>query len=281
MMPENIDSAADCVRVDGWLIDNVRFGEAVERITRLSQAEEPSLVVTTNSNHLRMLRENAVFRSAYERATMRLADGKPLVWASQLAGAPLYERVTGSDIELAMCERLEGIGGHVIYLGGKTDDINRAAVHNRQAMFPDLKISGKSPSMSFGKNADETRELLEFIRSKSTAGQATVLFVCAGAPTSEIWAASNLRSEQYPEGIPQGVVVPVGAAVDFAAGIRKRAGEGLQKTGLEWAHRISQEPSRLGPRYWGDAKFLAGLFYRSLLQRRDNRRQPRAKRNKG
>jgi N-acetylglucosaminyldiphosphoundecaprenol N-acetyl-beta-D-mannosaminyltransferase len=63
------------------------------------------------------------------------------------------------------------------------------------------------------------------------------------------------------------VVLPVGAAIDFAAGVKERATAGMQSRGLEWLHRLVSEPRRLGPRYAKDALFLGGLMGRSLLHR--------------
>jgi UDP-N-acetyl-D-mannosaminuronic acid transferase (WecB/TagA/CpsF family) len=41
----------------------------------------------------------------------------------------------------------------------------------------------------------------------------------------------------------------VGAAFDFHAGMKSTAPAWLQKRGLEWAFRLSQEPKRLWHRY--------------------------------
>ncbi len=49
----------------------------------------------------------------------------------------------------------------------------------------------------------------------------------------------------------------VGAAFDFHSGAKKRAPRILQKTGLEWIHRLGQEPGRLLGRYAkGNFQFL-------------------------
>ena len=68
-----------------------------------------------------------------------------------------------------------------------------------------------------------------------------------------------------------------GAAVDMAAGVVERANPTMQRLGLEWAHRLSKEPTRLFRRYViDDIPFAAGLLARSTIARvRSNRRSER------
>jgi N-acetylglucosaminyldiphosphoundecaprenol N-acetyl-beta-D-mannosaminyltransferase len=45
------------------------------------------------------------------------------------------------------------------------------------------------------------------------------------------------------------VMVGVGAAFDFHAGVVKRAPTWMQQRGLEWCYRILQDPRRLAQKY--------------------------------
>lgn len=252
------------VLLDGWAIQNVTLPQALDGLERLAQAPEPSMIVTPNLQHLRNLRRGGAreaFRGAYQAASMRFADGMPLVWASKVQGDPLAERVAGSDLEPGMCERLQRLGGQVLYIGGKTPEAANRAITNRRAQFPGLWVDGRSPSMEFATDPAETRELVTFINDTVDPSCPAAIFVCAGSPKSEIWAAANLPF------IRHGVVMPVGAAVDFASGEKERASERAQRRGLEWLHRLRTEPRRLGPRYARDALFLGGLMARSLGRR--------------
>lgn len=242
------------VALDGWAVQNVTLAEATDLTAALAHESQPSLIVTPNVRHLRLLRHNSEFRGAYSAATARFADGMPLLWASRLQGTPLKERVAGSDLEPALCERLQELGGHAIYIGGKTQAINDAATANRRTQFPRLDVTGMSPSMNFGNDPKENIQVTEFINDVSRPKQPTAVFLCTGAPKSEIWANNHLPR------LHQGVVLPVGAAINFAAGTRQRASEDMQAHGLEWLHRMLSEPRRLGPRYARDALFLAGLW---------------------
>jgi N-acetylglucosaminyldiphosphoundecaprenol N-acetyl-beta-D-mannosaminyltransferase len=255
------------VALDGWLIDNVTLPQAVHAIESLAGAPESSLVVTPNMSHLRLLRHDQAFREAYEGATLRLADGMPLVWASRIVRAPLPERIAGADLEPAICARLASVGGHVIYIGGDTEEINRRAIARRKSDFPSLTISGRSPSMRFTRDPGETSRLVKFINDVTEPDQPTAVLVCAGAPRSEIWAWQNMAKDGNQEGIRHGVILPLGAAIDFAAGERKRASERMRHSGFEWLSRLAQEPLRLGPRYTRDALHVGRLISHAMRVR--------------
>jgi exopolysaccharide biosynthesis WecB/TagA/CpsF family protein len=107
--------------------------------------------------------------------------------------------------------------------------------------------------MDFGRDPKENTQVIEFINDVSTPKQPTAVFLCTGAPKSEIWASDHLSH------LRQGVVLPVGAAIDFAAGSRQRASATMQARGLEWFYRMLSEPGRLGPRYARNVLFLAHL----------------------
>ena len=54
---------------------------------------------------------------------------------------------------------------------------------------------------------------------------------------------------QAHRGQVKAVMVGVGAALDFHAGVVKRAPLWMQRNGLEWFYRILQDPQRLAKRY--------------------------------
>ena len=62
------------------------------------------------------------------------------------------------------------------------------------------------------------------------------------------------------------LLVGVGAAFDFHAGLISQAPPWMQRAGLEWAYRMWLEPSRLAPRYARNARFLLSMVARDLIQ---------------
>jgi N-acetylglucosaminyldiphosphoundecaprenol N-acetyl-beta-D-mannosaminyltransferase len=68
------------------------------------------------------------------------------------------------------------------------------------------------------------------------------------------------------------VLVGVGAAFDFHAGLVPQAPDWVQRLGLEWAFRLSKEPRRLWKRYARyNPLFVAGFARQYLRHRRAQR----------
>jgi N-acetylglucosaminyldiphosphoundecaprenol N-acetyl-beta-D-mannosaminyltransferase len=62
-------------------------------------------------------------------------------------------------------------------------------------------------------------------------------------------------------------MVGVGAAFDFHAGVVKRAPLWMQRNGLEWLHRLAQDPRRLAARYLvGNSVFIAAVLLDFLFR---------------
>ncbi|HET9450546.1 MAG TPA: hypothetical protein VFO83_06670 [Aggregicoccus sp.] len=79
-------------------IDPVTFGEALDRIEELVAAGRGGSVFTPNVDHVVNVESDALFAQAYADVSLSLVDGTPLLWASRLLGAPLPQKVSGSDL---------------------------------------------------------------------------------------------------------------------------------------------------------------------------------------
>ena len=67
------------------------------------------------------------------------------------------------------------------------------------------------------------------------------------------------------------VLVGVGAAFDFHAGLVPQAPMPIQEAGLEWAYRLAHEPRRLWRRYLRYNPRFLGAFARQLSESRRQR----------
>src|SRR5215204_4958621 len=85
-------------------IDPLRMSQAVKQVLAWVEAEEHRCryVVTPNVDHAVMFQENAGLRDAYRDASLVLADGAPVIWASRLLRRALPGRVAGSDLTPAI-----------------------------------------------------------------------------------------------------------------------------------------------------------------------------------
>jgi N-acetylglucosaminyldiphosphoundecaprenol N-acetyl-beta-D-mannosaminyltransferase len=122
-------------------------------------------------------------------------------------------------------------------LGGKPDVLDEL-VSRLEALFPALVIGYRfSPPF----RALDAKEDAQIVNDINQSG-ARLLFVGLGCPRQEMWMADHA-------GRVQSVMLGVGAAFDFHAGAVEQAPAWMQRIGLEWAFRLSQEPSRLWRRY--------------------------------
>ncbi len=241
------------IRLFGVDLACADLSSTADHLIGLASLDQFSYVVTTNVDHVVELSKNERFRVAYDRAAVRVVDGRPIAELTRLAGVGRTDRVTGADLLPALCERAAQYGLRVAILGGH-DDVNAAAIQKLREQHPALAVSGWSP---FGFEHDE-RKSLEIVRRLHHM-RPHILFVCFGAPKSEIWLSEHASL------LPPCVAVCAGAAVDFVAGTKQRAPEWVQEMGLEWLYRLVQEPNRLWRRYLvRDMSFLP-LALRELI----------------
>jgi len=229
----------DRVNILGVWIDNVTTAEAVARICELVDEGKFSYVVTPNVDHVMKLQMDEEFREIYLGASLVLADGVPLLWASKILGTPLKERVNGTDLLLRLCVA-SATKGYSIFLLGGNKGVARDACSILQARYSGLKIAGHYyPEFDFEKDAGECFRIQKTIADS----KADILFVGLGAPKQEKWI------KHYGPGCQVPVAIGVGASFSFVTGDLKRAPHWMQKYGLEWLWRLLCEPRRLWKRY--------------------------------
>ncbi|WP_269748338.1 WecB/TagA/CpsF family glycosyltransferase [Actinoplanes awajinensis] len=128
------------------------------------------------------------------------------------------------------------------------------------AASPGLRIAG-TISPPFGFEQDETTYAA--FCAQVTAARPDLVFVGLGFPKQE-YVIERLRRD-----LPATWFVGCGAAVNFVAGDVHRAPRWMQRTGLEWAHRLGTEPRRLARRYLrDDAPYALRLLARARRRAR-------------
>ena len=187
-----------------------------------------------------------------------VADGIPLLWAARLQGTPLPDRVAGSDLVWLLAERAARAGRSLYLLGGAPGAAADAARIFRER-WPDLRIAGlSSPALSSDPGAAELAPVLAALRES----RPDLVFVALGSPKQDRLIA-ELRGH-----FPGTWWIGVGISLSFAAGRVSRAPRWMQRLGLEWVHRLAQEPGRLWRRYLvHDLPFTLGLFWRTRFPR--------------
>lgn len=196
--------------------------------------------------------------AAVAGADFTVPDGQPLVWALRALGADAPSRVYGPDLMIEACRRGSKTGLKMYLFGGRNNGALVQLTLNLRRRFPGLQIvGGHSPPYRPATEA-ETAAIAEEIN----ASGADIVWVGTGQPKQELWMAQMRPLLNTP------VLIGVGAAFDFHAGLVPQAPALLQEAGLEWAFRLAREPRRLWKRYFHyNPRFLVA-FARQMLARR-------------
>ncbi|HTE60621.1 MAG TPA: WecB/TagA/CpsF family glycosyltransferase [Solirubrobacteraceae bacterium] len=205
--------------------------------------------------------EDPQLRAAVLGATFTVPDGQPLVWALNALGHAVPDRVYGPELMHRACARAARSGQRVYLYGGRNQGALAELARRLRLRHPGLKIvGGHCPPFRPLTDAEEDSIADEINRSG-----ADVVWVGIGVPKQEKWMARMRDRLDAP------VLVGVGAAFDFHAGLVPQAPDSLQRLGLEWAFRLVQEPRRLWRRYLRyNPRFVLGFlrqYWRHLRDR--------------
>jgi N-acetylglucosaminyldiphosphoundecaprenol N-acetyl-beta-D-mannosaminyltransferase len=197
--------------------------------------------------------------AALRRSTLTVPDGMPLVWAANLLGDHLPDRVYGPELMLRYNDRCAERGHRVWLYGGRDQGSLVQLALSLRRRHPGIKIVGGYSPPFRELNSEEE----DFVVEQVNGSKADVLWVGIGVPKQEKWMARMRERLNVP------VMCGVGAAFDFHAGRINQAPLWMQERGLEWTYRIAQEPRRLLPRYlYFNPRFLVSFTRQFLLERR-------------
>jgi N-acetylglucosaminyldiphosphoundecaprenol N-acetyl-beta-D-mannosaminyltransferase len=207
-------------------------------------------------------REDPQTRAAVLGATLAVPDGQPLVWALRALGHARATRVYGPDLMARFCARA-ALNGTPMYLyGGRTPEALALLEQRLRERFPGLRIAGGYSPPFRALSTDEERDVIAAIEVSG----AEVVWVGTGQPKQEKWMLAMRPRLSAP------LLVGVGAAFDFHAGLVSQAPRWMQRSGLEWVYRLSREPRRLWRRYARyNPLFVAGFLRQYLRHLRERR----------
>lgn len=238
-----------------------RNGAVTELLGWIANADRTCrYVVTPNVDHVVKLQTNVAFRAAYEGASLVLADGKPVVWASRLLGRGLPGTVPGSDLVPDLFEAVSGTEGKTlsVFLLGAAPGVGERARARILARWRNIEVVGVySPPFGFETDQEESARILAMVNSSA----ADVLVFGVGAPKQEIWIHRHASAMKVK------ATLCVGATIDFLAEEKKRAPEWVQSIGFEWMYRLLSEPRRLWKRYFHDLMVFPGLVVKEYFRK--------------
>jgi len=239
-------------------IDSVRERQAVQVVMDALEAGRGGWVITPHLDILRQYVASPQLRPLFDESDLVVADGMPLVWASRVQGTPLPERVAGSSMIWSLSAAAAERGGSIYLLGGEPGAAEESARKLRDAN-PGLRLAGVNcPPHGFERDAAARERVAVALRN----ARPDIVYVALGFPKQEMLIRS-LRGE-----MPSVWFLGVGISLSFVAGRVRRAPTWMRKAGLEWLHRLIQEPRRLSRRYLIDGlPFAVRLFVHALRSR--------------
>lgn len=215
-------------------------------------------LATVNLDHLVKLAASAGFLSAYLQQDLVVADGRPVVWLSKLAGRPV-DLMPGSDLVLPLC-RIAADMGIPVAMIGSTPEALADAQEALKAAAPQVRFGlVHAPPQGFDPEGPEAAALL----SRLAALGPCLCFIALGAPKQEVFAG---RGRQL---APQAGFASVGAGLDFLGSHQRRAPRWMRAIAMEWLWRAMLSPARLLPRYLRCFAILPAQMRRALRLRQE------------
>lgn len=218
-------------------IDAVTWDEAVGQITRWGADHQSRYVCICNVHSVVTTTSDVEFKIAVNNADMATPDGAPIAWALRRLGHSTQERINGPDLMMKYLQEAERLDQVVFFYGSTESTLAKLRV-TLAKQFPRLRIGGTYSPPFRALSLEEDEQIIEMINGSG----ANVVFVGLGCPKQEKWMADH-------RGRINAVMIGVGAAFDYHAGVIKRAPIWWQRNGLEWLYRLGSEPRRLFKRY--------------------------------
>jgi N-acetylglucosaminyldiphosphoundecaprenol N-acetyl-beta-D-mannosaminyltransferase len=241
------------ITISGIPVDNLTEDEAVAAIDGMIAAGGTHYGAVINAAKVVAADRDEQLKRTLIEADLITADGMSVIWASRVLGVRLKERVTGIDLFQRLVRHAAQRGLSVYFLGARESSV-RGTVEFFSTRYPSLRIAGWRDGYF------KTAEDQSVSKSIKDSG-ADLLFVAFGSPKQEYWIASNVEQTGV------GFALGVGGSFDHLSGFARRAPMWMQRAGLEWFHRLMQEPRRLWRRYLiGNASFV-GLILRQRTGR--------------
>jgi N-acetylglucosaminyldiphosphoundecaprenol N-acetyl-beta-D-mannosaminyltransferase len=219
-------------------INAIDMDEAILQSDLLIQGGSKGYVCVTGVHGIMEAQSDPALREILSRAYLCVPDGMPTVWVGKLQGHHDMRRVYGPDYMIEMCRR-SLLRGYRHFLYGGAPGVGEKLKMSLEARIPWLQIVGTYTPPSGPLTPAQENELMAMVARQKP----DIFWVGLSTPKQDRFMS------QYIGRLDVKLMAGVGAAFDLHAGLRGDAPNWMKHCGLQWLHRLLQEPRRLAPRY--------------------------------
>lgn len=249
MKPQDLRPVVDVL---GIHVDAIDMPMAMERVHQMLASGAKSYICAVGVHGVMEAQRSPELAGVYAGAEMTIPDGMPLVWVGHRQGHAAMQRVTGPDFMAEVFRRRDFAGvTHYLYGGepGVAEQLRTVLTHR----FPGARIVGASAPPFREFSDEEEREFVAEVQRLKP----DILWMGISCPKQELFMARYLPL------LETKVMVGVGAAFDYHTGRIHDSAEWVKRAGLQWFHRLLQDPKRLWKRY---LRNNPAFVYRVALQ---------------
>jgi N-acetylglucosaminyldiphosphoundecaprenol N-acetyl-beta-D-mannosaminyltransferase len=237
-IPGSVPEQVSRTNILGVGVSAINMHDALAHTETLLENGSRGYICVTGVHGVMEAQSDNGFRFILNRSSLTIPDGMPLVWLGKLDGHRHMGRVYGPDFMLELCSLSVGRRYRHFLYGGNLGVAERLR-NVLQERFPGLQIVGTYTPPFRTLNLTEETELAAII----SASKPDVLWVGLSTPKQERFMA------EYAGKLDVKLMVGVGAAFDIHTGGISDAPGWMKRSGLQWLHRLGQEPRRLWKRY--------------------------------
>src|ERR1700722_4933364 len=247
----------------GVKVSAINLDMAVDLADRWIAAQKPGYICVTGVHGVMEAQKDAEFLSILNHAFINTPDGMPMSWVGHLQGHSHMDRVFGPDFMAAMC-RLSAERGYRHFLYGGEPGVAELLKEALQARFPGLRVVGTYTPPFRSLTAAEEDDVLTQVQ----ASKPHILWVGLSTPKQERFM------DHYIDRLKVPLLVGVGAAFDYHTGRIRDCPRWVKRAGLQWLHRLLQDPKRLWKRYLrNNPAFVWNIVLQALKLRKFPRSQ--------
>jgi N-acetylglucosaminyldiphosphoundecaprenol N-acetyl-beta-D-mannosaminyltransferase len=227
-----------CANVLGIEVDALDMELTLARLAEMLRTGRKGYVCAIDVHGVMEARRDATLSEAFSNAAIRVPDGMPTAWVGRLQGHRHMQRVAGPDLMFEVLRRSE-FAGYTHFLYGGEEGVAEQLAKCIHQKLPRVRIVGTCTPPFRDLTEYEERELF----ARIARCKPDMIWVGIGTPKQDRFMYHYLPR------LKTRLMFGVGAAFNFHTGRIKDSPAWVKRAGLQWVHRLIQEPGRLWPRY--------------------------------